>query len=165
MIKDIQSFIGYFEGIRRRTLNYLKTIPPDRLDWSPKEGEFTPRQIALHIGSTEQMFVSVFVNDTWKFHDDHGDHQADTLDQLLAHLEQTHIEAMTALKGMDNSVLNQQRTTLEKTTLSAWRLLMMMTEHEIHHRSQLAVNLALMGVEPPQVFGMYIEDVIARITG
>ena len=45
MLKNIQGFIGYFEGVRRRTLNYLKTIPSDSLNWSPREGEFTIRDL------------------------------------------------------------------------------------------------------------------------
>lgn len=42
---------------------------------------------------------------------------------------------------------------------------MALVEHEVHHRSQLAVYLTLLGVEPPQVYGLGIEDVIARATG
>ena len=41
MIQNISSFVTYFESIRRRTLNYLQVVPPDRLSWSPKAGEFT----------------------------------------------------------------------------------------------------------------------------
>src|SRR5215471_3646291 len=113
MIKDIESFIGYFEGIRRRTLNYIKTIPPDRVDWSPKEGEFTLRDIILHIATTEQMFVGVFVRDKWNYQDDHAAHRADTLDQLMAYLDQTHADALNALRSVDDRELDQQRTTLE----------------------------------------------------
>jgi uncharacterized damage-inducible protein DinB len=42
---------------------------------------------------------------------------------------------------------------------------MAMIEHEIHHRSQLAVYLSLLGVEPPQIYGLGVEDVIALATG
>lgn len=165
MIRDIQSFTSYFDGIRRRTLNYIKAVPPDRLDTSPREGEFTPREIVLHIATTEKMFAGVFINSIWKFDDNHAEHKADSLDQLVAYLEQTHTDTMNALRQVSDSELDQQRPTLEKATLKAWRVLMMMVEHEVHHRSQLAVHLALMGVEPPQVFGMGVEDVIARATG
>jgi uncharacterized damage-inducible protein DinB len=34
-----------------------------------------------------------------------------------------------------------------------------MTEHEVHHRSQLASYLTWMGVEPPDIFGLGVEDV------
>jgi uncharacterized damage-inducible protein DinB len=36
---------------------------------------------------------------------------------------------------------------------------MAMVEHEVHHRSQLASYLTMMGVEAPDVFGLGVEDV------
>ncbi len=43
--------------------------------------------------------------------------------------------------------------------MRAWRLLLAMTEHEVHHRSQLASYLTWMGVEAPDIFGLGVEDV------
>jgi uncharacterized damage-inducible protein DinB len=39
-----------------------------------------------------------------------------------------------------------------------------MVEHEVHHRSQLAAYLTQMGVEPPQIYGLTIEDIVALTT-
>ena len=36
---------------------------------------------------------------------------------------------------------------------------MAMAEHEVHHRSQVSQYLVALGVEPPQVFGLKIEQV------
>jgi uncharacterized damage-inducible protein DinB len=36
---------------------------------------------------------------------------------------------------------------------------MAMAEHEMHHRGQLSTYLQLKEVEPPQIFGLKIEDV------
>ena len=41
----------------------------------------------------------------------------------------------------------------------AWRLLLAMVEHEVHHRSQLASYLTWMGLEAPDIFGLGVEDV------
>ena len=40
---------------------------------------------------------------------------------------------------------------------------MAMCEHEVHHRSQLASYLTLMGVDAPDIFGLGVEDV-TRLT-
>jgi uncharacterized damage-inducible protein DinB len=40
---------------------------------------------------------------------------------------------------------------------------MAMVEHEVHHRSQLDCYLAEAGVEPPQIYGWRMEDVMARV--
>ena len=42
-------------------------------------------------------------------------------------------------------------------------MLMAMCEHEVHHRSQLASYLTLMGIDAPDIFGLGVEDV-ARLT-
>jgi len=49
--------------------------------------------------------------------------------------------------------------------VKAWRFLMAMVEHEVHHRSQLDCYLSLAGVEPPQIYGWRMEDVMAKVGG
>ena len=39
MLQSVKGFIDYYEGIRRRTLHFIDTIPA-RIDWFPGEGEF-----------------------------------------------------------------------------------------------------------------------------
>ena len=47
--------------------------------------------------------------------------------------------------------------------MKAWRFLMAMVEHEVHHRSQLDCYLAEVGVAPPQVYGWRMEEVLDRV--
>jgi len=163
VLQSVSSFVSYFEGIRRRTLNYIKAVPQDRLDWSPREGEFTCRQIILHLAITEKLFVGGFIDGKWKYGDSNAG--GGSLDEVIDYLNRTHTESMAALSAIGDGELNQPRPTLDGPTIKAWRLLMMLVEHEVHHRSQLAMYLFLMGVQPPHIFGMGIEDVIARATG
>lgn len=79
----------------------------------------------------------------------------------MVHLEVSHSEAMTTLRTLNDTELYQPRPTLNGPPVKAWRLLMAMVEHEVHHRSQLAVYLALLGIEPPQIYGLGIEEVVA----
>jgi uncharacterized damage-inducible protein DinB len=44
--------------------------------------------------------------------------------------------------------------------IAGWRLLMMMIEHEVHHRSQLDTYAGLNGWHPPQIFGRRWEQVV-----
>jgi len=164
MIHSIKNFMDYFSSVRKRTLNYVRVVPDDQINWSPKEGEFTCADIIRHIASGEKMFVGVATQGKWKY-DGHGGDQK-TLDELVAHLDQTHREAMIALQSLPDSELNQPRPALEgDAQVKTWRWLMAMTEHEIHHRSQLAVYLMLMGITPPHIYGLGVEDLIAKATG
>jgi uncharacterized damage-inducible protein DinB len=163
MLQSVESYSNYLESIRRRTLNYVRAVPADKMEWSPKAGEFTCGEIIRHIGATEKMYVNVFANGVWHY-DEHDHEQAGSLDEVIADLELIHVEALKTLRAVSDSELLQPRPTVEGGPIKAWRLLMMLVEHEVHHRSQLAVYLALMGVQPPQIYGMKLEDVIARLT-
>jgi uncharacterized damage-inducible protein DinB len=71
---------------------------------------------------------------------------------------------MEQLRTLSDADLYAARPTLNGPPARAWRLLMALVEHEIHHRSQLALYLTLMGVAPPQIYGLGVEDVIALAT-
>jgi uncharacterized damage-inducible protein DinB len=164
MIHSTKEFIDYFAGVRKRTLNFVRVIPADQLNWAPKAGEFTCADILRHIAAGERMFTGVVTHSKWKYGGHAGDQK--TLDELIAHLDQTHTEMMDALHALPDAELHQPRPTLEgDMQIKAWRWLMIMVEHEIHHRSQLAMYLFLLGVTPPHMAGLGVEDLIARATG
>jgi uncharacterized damage-inducible protein DinB len=70
---------------------------------------------------------------------------------------------MGRLAALDDGVLASPRRDLDGGTIKAWRFLMAMVEHEVHHRSQLDCYLAEMGVDAPQIFGRRFEDVAAQV--
>jgi uncharacterized damage-inducible protein DinB len=161
MIYSVQDFIHYFASVRRRTLNYARVVPIHHLNWSPKEGEFTCADILRHIASGERMFVGVVTQSKWKYDGHSGDQR--NIDVLIVYLDQIHNEAMQALRSLPDSELDQPRPTLEgNAQAKVWRWLMAMTEHEIHHRSQLAMYLMLIGITPPHIYGVGVEYLIAR---
>jgi uncharacterized damage-inducible protein DinB len=164
MIHSIAAFIDYFASIRRRTLTYLRAIPPEQVDWTPRQGEFSLGDIIRHLTAAERMFVGAVVDGRWRY-DGHERAGNDDLASLIAHLEQTHLETMARLRPLSDAALQEPRPTLNGPQVKAWRLLLALTEHEIHHRSQVAVYLALLGIEPPQIYGLGVEDVIALATG
>jgi len=67
MLQSVKGFIDYYEGIHRRTLNFIDTIPADRIDGLPVEGEFTFGDLIRHLADTEAMFVDAVVNGKWKY--------------------------------------------------------------------------------------------------
>ena len=162
MIQSTVDFIKYFEGIRRRTMNYIRVIPADRLAWSPKPGEFTCADIIRHIITAEKMFVRVVIEGNWKY-EGHEAHDEQSLDEMIALLETIHVEEMEKLGQFPDQDLSEPRygPKGEGRPLKAWRWLMAMSEHEIHHRSQLAVYLSMLDVQPPHIFGLGVEDLIA----
>lgn len=164
MLTTPTAFASYFAAIRRRTLNYIKAVPPEKLDWAPRPGEFSCADIVRHLAAAEAMFVGVVAEGRWHYAG-HNPTSNDTLEALVALLEAGHTQALQTLRALPETVLQEPRPALEGPPVQAWRWLMALVEHEIHHRSQLAGYLTLMGVTPPHIFGLGVEDVIARATG
>lgn len=161
MINDVESFIAYFNGIRRRTLTFAQAIPSDQINWSPEKDAFTFGDILRHLAAVEKITVSAVVDERWQAYPGHSSDVAQDPNEIIGYLEATHDAAMQMLRTMPDSELQSPRTALTGQTLRAWRLLMSIIEHEIHHRSQLASYLTMLGIRPPQIFGLGVEDVAA----
>ncbi|NTV63831.1 MAG: DUF664 domain-containing protein [Oscillochloris sp.] len=160
MIVSIAAFQSYFDSVRRRTRNFCAVVPPERMDWAPLSGEFTCGDIIRHLAASEQMFVSVALTGRWTY-PGHDRILGADIQGALAYLEASHTSATAALATLDDAALDVTRKGVGGHAIKVWRILMLMAEHEIHHRSQLATYLSLAGIEPPQIYGMHLEDVIA----
>jgi uncharacterized damage-inducible protein DinB len=162
MLSSMNAFIDYFGSIRRRTLNYIRALPPDQIGWSPKPGEYTCADILRHFAAAEQMYVALVKERRWRY-PGHGQAAETTLEALVMHLESVHTGSMAALKALGDEVLMQPRPSFlaGSPPVKVWRWLMAMAEHEIHHRSQLASYLMLMGRDAPQIYGVSVEELIA----
>ena len=160
MITSSRAFADYFDGVRRRTVGFFRAIPADRIDWAPKAGEYSCGDIVRHVAATERMFVGAVVDGRWTY-PGHERATAPTLDAALAGLEAAHAECSARLRGLGDGALETTRPPLEPgaAPVRAWRLLLAMSEHEVHHRSQLASYLTWMGLEAPDIFGLGVEDV------
>ena len=164
MIASMREFTEYFDGVRRRTVGFFRMIPPDMIDWTPKDGEYSCGDIVRHVAVSESMFSGVVADGVWRY-DGHARELGASLDEALAMLDARHTAAARALTKAGDVALAQVRPALEPggRPIRGWRVLMAMCEHEVHHRSQLASYLTLMGIEAPDIFGLGVEDV-TRLT-
>lgn len=161
MIGSVAEFTRYWAGVRRRTWATVDRVEPARLDWAPRAGEMTCGEIVRHLAGAERFFVTKVVED--RFTDDLTPGAGLDHAQTRALLERVHREEMGRLAALDDGVLASPRRDLDGGTIKAWRFLMAMVEHEVHHRSQLDCYLAEMGVDAPQIFGRRFEDVAAQV--
>ena len=161
MITSIGEFVGYFRGVRRRTRAAVDRLTPDLLDWRPRAGEWTCGEVVRHLIGAERFFVTKVVEDRWT--DDLDPGAPLPLDALRRRMEDVHREEMARLAGVPDARLQQRMADLDGGSVRAWRFLMAMVEHEVHHRSQLDSYLSAAAVEPPQLYGYRMEEVVARV--
>jgi len=156
MITRVADFARYFKSVRERTLRFLDPIPPEQIDFAPYPGKFTLGGLIRHLASSERMFAEVALSGRWAY-PGHGPELGATKDEAVAYLMAAHAEATARLRDLPDESLHEKRPTPDGRAVSAWRLLMLMPEHEIHHRSQVSQYLIALGIQPPQIFGMRWE--------
>jgi uncharacterized damage-inducible protein DinB len=161
VIASVADFVRYFEGVRRRTLATVACVSPDVLGWAPRPGEFTCGEIVRHLTGAERFFVTKVLEDRFTTDLDPGP----PLDraETLTRLESVHRTESARLAAMPDARLGVPLRDLDGGEVKAWRFLMAMVEHEVHHRSQLDSYLAELGIEPPQLYGYRMEAVLDRM--
>lgn len=163
MIRSVAEFVRHFEGIRRRTWTAVDRLTPALLEWRPREGEWSCGDIVRHLAGAERFYVTKVLEDRWT--DDLEPGPCLDLEATRARLRELHAGETTRLGRMPDSRLGERLADLAGGTVSAWRFLMAMVEHEVHHRSQLDSYLSSAGVEPPQLYGYRMEEVVDRARG
>ena len=165
MITDITSYLRFFDGVRRRTERDIAALPPAAAAWRPPavggEQGWNIGQIVSHIGVSRLYFASAYRDEGWLWtpaESDPGD-QGTWLPWLRASSERF----VDLIKDTPTEWLSRRIEMVDTpgASLSGWRLLMMMVEHEVHHRSQIDAYAGLQGWPVPDIFNRSAESIDA----
>jgi uncharacterized damage-inducible protein DinB len=165
MITDMAAYLGFFDGVRRRTERDVAALPPAAAAWRPpaSEGEsgWGIGQIVGHIGATRLYFASAYRGEGWLW----SPPEIDPGDQStwLPWLRASAARYAELLAGTPPAWLARRVDTIDTpgATIAGWRLLMMMVEHEVHHRSQIDTYAGLEGWPVPDIFNRSAESIDA----
>lgn len=111
-----------------------------------------------HIASARLMFLGIFEHGSWTY-TGHDRSKGATIDDISDYLEACQIKLTEGLLKIGNDALSKNVLTLHGHEVSVWRILMAIPEHEIHHRGQISTYLQMNKIDPPQIFGLKIEQV------
>lgn len=162
IITSIDGFLSYVDSVRGRTRRLAETIPAEHTEWTHREGAFTLGGLVRHIGATERyMFAETARGNTSRY-PGHGRELADGRDAVLAYLDSTHAESVDIYRSLTPEVLAGRCTTPAGTSITTWKWLRAMIEHEIHHRGQLYLMLSMLGVRTPPLYGLTEEQLRER---
>lgn len=154
-------FVQYWRKMRERTLRVAAGIPPERLEWSYREGKFTFGDLLRHLAALERyMFVENAAQRPSRY-PGHGRDLADGYPAVMAFVARMHEESLAILEGLEAADLERRCTTPGGVLIPVWKWLRSMVEHEAHHRGQIYVYLGILGVETPPLYGLTSEQVRA----
>lgn len=162
IIPTIDPFLSYVDSVRGRTRRVVEVVPPDHVEWTHRDGAFTVGDIVRHLGATERHMFAETVRGNTSTYPGHGRELADGYEAILAYLDRTHEESLAIYRSLSPEALAGRCTTPAGTSITTWKWLRAMVEHEVHHRGQLYLYLAMLGVETPPLYGLTSEEVRAR---
>lgn len=153
-VRNIDSFLSYFVNVRKRTLRVLRATPADKLEWRHSEGVFSMGDLARHIAAVERNTFAENVFGRPSRYRGCGPELADGLENTVAFMEKMHDETVKLLRPMTPADIEGKGITPQGGPAPVGALLRAMIEHEVHHRGEMYVYLALLGVERPPLFGV-----------
>ena len=161
-IKTIQPFLHYWGNVRERTMRVARCIPPDKIDWTYAPGKFTLGDILRHLAVGERYMWAENVQGRTARYTTHGKELADGCENVIAFVERLHAESMDIFARLTDEDLQRKCKTPDDAPITIWKWLRLMPEHEIHHRGQIYMYLAMLGVKTPPLYGLTSEEVRAR---
>ncbi|HTR38973.1 MAG TPA: DinB family protein [Bryobacteraceae bacterium] len=161
-IRDPGEFLNYFNKVHQRTMNVVRVVPPDKVDWRFREGKFTLGDLVRHIATTNRyMFLEVALGRPSAY-GGCGKELAATYDEIVSFSERLHREAVEILSGISHADLEGRCITPDGASITTWKWLRSMVEHEIHHRGQIYIYLSLLETPTPPLYGLTSEQLIER---
>lgn len=162
MISSITDFLRYFDAVHRRARRDIAALPPEADGWTPPSGEgengWSINTLIGHMAGSRLYFASAYVGEGWISPQppdvSRRDLWLDAVDESAAKLH-------AALEGTPDAWLRRKVAMIDSAgALSGWRVLMMMVEHDIHHRSQIDTYAGLNGWDVPDIYGRSAETII-----
>ena len=161
-IKNIDAFLEYLDKVHQRTLRVARCIPPDKLDWSYAPGKFTLGDLVRHIAAVNRYMFAENVQGRPSRYPGCGKELADGYDQVVQFMQRMHHESVEIFSRLSPDDLNRKCETPGGASITVWKWLRSMVEHEIHHRGQIYLYLAMLGVATPPLYGLTSEQVKER---
>ncbi len=101
-ITSAKTFLDYYEKISRRTLRVIKCIPPDKIEWSYKEGKFTFGDLIRHLAALERyMFAENFQFKPSRY-PGHDRELAGGYENILDFMKRMHAETLEIIAKIRN---------------------------------------------------------------
>ena len=161
-IKTIQPFLQYLGNVRERTMRVARCIPPDKIDWTHAPGKFTLGDILRHLAVAERYMWAETVQGKPTRYTTHGKELADGYENVIAFMEKLHAESVEIFSRLTDEDLQRKCQTPDAAPITTWKWLRLMSEHEIHHRGQIYLYLAILGIPTPPLYGLTSEQVRSR---
>jgi len=159
---ELESLPDYLDKVRSRTMRVAACIPEEAFETSPIGHGFSFGDLLRHLAAIERyMFAENALGNPSRY----GGHEAAGVsgkEATLTYVARLHGEALEIFRSLGSEGMLRRCTTPGGTSMSVWKWLRAMAEHEAHHRGQLYTYLSILGVPTPPLYGLTSEEVRER---
>jgi uncharacterized damage-inducible protein DinB len=161
VIESISAFLRYFDAVNRRAVRDISALPPEADGWAPAIGAgekaWTINTLVGHMAGSRLYFASAYRGDGWI---SPMPPDVSRRELWVPALEASGRALHTALDSTPDAWLRRKVAMIDSDgALSGWRVLMMMLEHDIHHRSQIDTYAGFNGWDVPDIYGRSAETI------
>lgn len=161
-IRELGEFLAYLGRVHQRTMRVVHAIPPDKINWTYRAGKFTLGDLVRHIATIERYMFAETAAGRPSRYAGCGPELAESYSEVVEFCERLHAESVQIFSQFTPEDLQRKCTTPDGTTITVWKWLRAMVEHEIHHRGQIYLYLSLLGLPSPPLYGLTSEQVRER---
>jgi uncharacterized damage-inducible protein DinB len=161
MITTIADFLRYFDAVHRRAMRDVGALPPEAEGWSPAAGEgehaWSINTLVGHMAGSRLYFANAYRGDGWI---SPMPPDVRSRESWLPALDESARLLREVLADTPDAWLRRKVAMIDSDgALSGWRVLMMMVEHDIHHRSQIDTYAGLNGWPVPDIYARSAETI------
>jgi uncharacterized damage-inducible protein DinB len=150
-----EDLIKYVTNVHARTYEAVERLRDEDLGWRPAPGEFTTAELVTHIANCRLMNLGGI--QTGELH--YPGHRVKADATALGMRRLALRTSKKTIAGLIDADLERIIPQTNGEPFPAWRRVIGgLIEHETHHRSQLCEYLRQLGLEPPPLFGLHVEQ-------
>lgn len=161
-ITTIEPFIDYYKRIRIRTMEVIAQIPPNQIDWTYAAGKFSFGDVIRHIAAIERYMYAENMLGKPSAYPGCDRSLAPGYDECVAFITNLHSESLAIFGTLTPEHLQLKCLTPAGISITRWKWLRAMIEHEIHHRGQLFIYLGILGIKTKPIYGLTSEEVFSK---
>lgn len=163
MISFIESFIKEMEMEKVGTRKMLSLVPNDKMDWQPHPKSMTIKALATHLADIPKWVTLAVTTDALDFAESpYNPRDCNSAEELVAYFDENIEKAKEDLAQTDGNIL-EETWTLKSGEMIFMQLTKLETIRQsfcqmVHHRAQLGVDLRLLNIPIPGVYGPSADD-------
>ena len=147
------------------TRSVIAAIPPDKMDYRPDPVTRTAADLAWHIVTAEDRFLTAVAAGQFDFTPRERPASVRTPDDINRWYDDRLPQHLERLKGLSGDELARVIDFRGMFQLPAVSFVAIASNHTIHHRGQLTMYLRPMGARVPSVYGESYDARVAREQG